>query len=305
MRRFEFVEGTSAKFWMAGVEGTTFTVVFGRLGTDGQRKEKPFPSEDAARKELEKKINEKLREGYREVAAGASSGPPSSGGAGSAAKGAKGAAAASPRLPLPPRFTPVELRGEDGAKRLASAVSALGRLREGLGRKHRSYVIGMLARRARRALGGIAGADPSAHKDLGAAVDAVMTQVTAPSASRLPLRLALPMLLELDASAFTRALERWQRESAAPPAVALFAAQLEALADPELTLRFCALLGARPDRDESPEAAWAHGWRALKPHLEAHLVAGGSTLKAHTTGLATLPPSSADRALSQRIQKLR
>lgn len=308
MRRFEFVEGTSAKFWMAGVEGTTFTVVFGRLGTDGQRKEKAFPSEDAARKELEKKINEKLREGYREVAAGgASGGPPSSGGAGSSApaKGAKGAAAASPRLPLPPRFAPVDLRGEDGAKRIASAVTALGRLREGLVRKHRSYVVGMLARRARRALGGIAGADPSAHRDLGAAVDAVMAQVTAPSSSRLPLRLALPLLLELDASAFTRALSRWQGVSAAPPAVALFAAQLETLADPELTLRFCALLGARPDRDESPEAAWAHGWRALKPHLEAQLVASGSTLKAHATLLATLPPSSADRALSQRIQRLR
>lgn len=307
MRRFEFVEGTSAKFWMAGVEGTTFTVVYGRLGTDGQRKEKVFPSEDAARKELDKKINEKLREGYHEVAAaGASAGPPSSGGAGSAAaKGAKGAAAASPRLPLPPRLTPVELRGEDGAKRLAVAVAALERLREGLLRKHRSYVVGMLARRARRALGAIAGADPSAHKDLGAAVDAVMAQVTAPSSTRLPLRLALPLLLELDASAFTRALSRWQHAPAAPPAVALFTAQLEALADPELTLRFCALLGARPDRDESPEAAWAHGWRALKPHLEAHLVAGGSTLKAHTTLLGTLPPSSADRALSQRIQRLR
>lgn len=306
MRRFEFVEGTSAKFWMAGVEGTTFTVVYGRLGTDGQRKEKAFPSEDAARKELEKKINEKLREGYREVAVAGASGPPSSGGAGAApAKGAKGAAAASPRLPLPPRFTPVELRGEVGARRLASAVAALVRLREGLVRKHRSYVIGILARRARRALGGIAGADPSVHKELGAAVDAVMDQVTARSSARLPLRLALPLLLELDASAFTRALSRWQRDPAAPPAVALFAAQLEALTDPELVLRFCALLGARPDRDESPEAAWAHGWRALKPHLEAHLVAGGSTLKAHTTLLATLPPSSADRALSQRIQKLR
>jgi hypothetical protein len=87
--------------------------------------------------------------------------------------------------------------------------------------------------------------------------------------------------------------------------VALFAAQLEALSDPELTLRFCALLGARPDRDESPEAAWAHRWRALRPHLEAHLVAAGSTLKAHTQLLATLPSSSADRGLSQRIQRLR
>ena len=62
------VEGTSAKFWQAESSGTTFIVEFGRLGTKGQRKEKDFPNEDAAKKELAKKIAEKLREGYSEVA---------------------------------------------------------------------------------------------------------------------------------------------------------------------------------------------------------------------------------------------
>ena len=122
MRRFEFVEGTSAKFWMASVEGATFIVVYGRLGTDGQRKEKAFPSEDAARRELEKKINEKLREGYHEVAAGAAgAAPPSSGG-----PKAKGAAAAAPRLALPPRLVPVDLKaGPDGARDLHARPHAL------------------------------------------------------------------------------------------------------------------------------------------------------------------------------------
>ncbi len=63
MRRFEFVEGKSAKFWQAESVGATFIVEFGRLGTKGQRKEKDFPNEDAAKKDLEKKIAEKLREG--------------------------------------------------------------------------------------------------------------------------------------------------------------------------------------------------------------------------------------------------
>ena len=55
MRRFEFVEGKSAKFWQAESVGATFIVEFGRLGTKGQRKEKDFPNEDAAKKELEKR----------------------------------------------------------------------------------------------------------------------------------------------------------------------------------------------------------------------------------------------------------
>jgi len=50
MRRFEFVEGTSAKFWMADVEGVNFIVVYGRLGTPGQRKEKAFPTEEGAQR---------------------------------------------------------------------------------------------------------------------------------------------------------------------------------------------------------------------------------------------------------------
>lgn len=304
MRRFEFVEGTSAKFWMGGVEGSSFIVVFGRLGTDGQRKEKAFPSEDAARRELEKKINEKLREGYHEVAATAGASPAAGAPAGPKAKGA---AAAAPRLALPPRLTPVVLdgKGGDGAARLVAATTALRELHAALQRKHRSYAIAHRARRARRALERIAGADPgaAAHKDLAAALDAVMAQVVAPARSRLPLRLALPLLLELDVAAFSRALALWQGASAAPAAVGIFAQQLAALGEPELVLRLSALLAARPERDTSPEAAWTARWRALKPHLEAFLVASGSTLKAHLQAAQTA--SAADPAIVQRIQRMR
>jgi predicted DNA-binding WGR domain protein/HEAT repeat protein len=66
VRRFEFVEGNSAKFWECSVEGSSFVVTYGRLGTAGQRKEKDFPSPADAHKERDKKVAEKLKEGYVE-----------------------------------------------------------------------------------------------------------------------------------------------------------------------------------------------------------------------------------------------
>ena len=36
MRRFEFSDGKSDKFWEIVVEGNAFTARYGRVGTDGQ-----------------------------------------------------------------------------------------------------------------------------------------------------------------------------------------------------------------------------------------------------------------------------
>ena len=44
MRRFEFVEGTSSKFWMPEVQGTTFIVTYGRIGTAGSARRRPSPT---------------------------------------------------------------------------------------------------------------------------------------------------------------------------------------------------------------------------------------------------------------------
>lgn len=65
-RRFEFVEGTSSKFWEVVVEGSVLVVRFGRIGTAGQTKTKTFPSPEAARKELDKLVREKTGKGYEE-----------------------------------------------------------------------------------------------------------------------------------------------------------------------------------------------------------------------------------------------
>jgi predicted DNA-binding WGR domain protein len=68
MRRFEFVDDSSSKFWeMDYVEGeTSFTVTYGRLDTDGQTQTKEFPSAEKAATESIKLINEKLKKGYTE-----------------------------------------------------------------------------------------------------------------------------------------------------------------------------------------------------------------------------------------------
>ena len=67
MRTFEFVEGSSSKFWNITLTGPRFTVQFGKIGTAGQAQFKEFAGEEAARKEHDKLIAEKLKKGYRET----------------------------------------------------------------------------------------------------------------------------------------------------------------------------------------------------------------------------------------------
>ena len=66
-RHFEFVEGTSSKFWEVTVRGTAVNVRFGRIGTAGQSQTKSFPTAAAAQKHAEQQIASKLAKGYREL----------------------------------------------------------------------------------------------------------------------------------------------------------------------------------------------------------------------------------------------
>jgi predicted DNA-binding WGR domain protein len=66
-RYFEFIGGTSRKFWHVTVDGGELVVSFGRIGTAGQLKRKSFPTEAMARREAEALIREKLGKGYQEV----------------------------------------------------------------------------------------------------------------------------------------------------------------------------------------------------------------------------------------------
>jgi len=67
MRRFEFVDGTSNKFWEVEVKGKTLNVSFGKIATKGQSKLKDFATPEKANAEMEKLIREKTRKGYLEV----------------------------------------------------------------------------------------------------------------------------------------------------------------------------------------------------------------------------------------------
>ncbi len=62
-RRFEMDE----KFWAIKKDGASFTVKYGKIGTDGQEKTKDFEDEDAADKEYDKLVAEKTKKGYEEV----------------------------------------------------------------------------------------------------------------------------------------------------------------------------------------------------------------------------------------------
>ncbi|MEU2628365.1 WGR domain-containing protein, partial [Kitasatospora sp. NPDC007106] len=70
MRRWEFVEGGSDKFWEAAVDGVVVTVRYGRSGTDGREQSKEFPTAEAAQAHFAKTVAEKERKGYREATAG-------------------------------------------------------------------------------------------------------------------------------------------------------------------------------------------------------------------------------------------
>ncbi len=273
MRRFEFVEGTSAKFWMADVQGPTFIVVYGRLGTDGQRKEKEFPDAEGARREYERKVAEKLREGYQEVSADAPA-----------------AAAASPKLSLPPRVK----TGKPSAEQVTAAAEALTKLDSLVG--GRSWKVARQARRARRALRALGGLEPSSHAALGSVFTALMGKVVASRGEpRLPLWAAMELLAELNTSAFLRTLEQWKRAPAGAPAQAatgVLAHQAEALGEPELALRMGALL--------TSDAAWESRWSTLRPHVEGHLLASGSSLPVWLRKL----DAGGDARLAERLSRL-
>lgn len=282
MRRFEFTEGSSAKFWEAAVEASAFVVVYGRIGAAGQRKEKVFPSADLAMKEHDRKVAEKLREGYREVSSNAA---------------ASGTSAAPARV-LAPRVKPKKPTGAS----LAAAADALMALESEVG--SRSWKVSLQARRALRALDAVAGCDPADHGALASVFDGLMATVTAPrGARRLPLRTALALLTRLDARAFTRALAAWRTvtdASPAAPAVRALAALSDALDEPELALRACALLGDRPDAGGAPEVAWQSRWGALRAHIDARLVERASSRAAVLKAL----DAAGDAHLARRAARM-
>ncbi len=69
MRRFEFAEGSSNKFWAVERDGSDLNIHWGRVGTNGQSQTKSFSDAAAATVALDKLVKEKTGKGYAEVAA--------------------------------------------------------------------------------------------------------------------------------------------------------------------------------------------------------------------------------------------
>ena len=67
-KRFEFVDGKSAKFWEISVSGCDATVCFGRIGTAGQTQTKTLADPAAAQAHADKLIAEKTKKGYVQCA---------------------------------------------------------------------------------------------------------------------------------------------------------------------------------------------------------------------------------------------
>jgi DNA ligase-1 len=65
-RYFEFVDGTSNKFWEIWMDGKDVTTQWGKIGTNGQTKTKTFADEAKAKKEYDKLLAEKTGKGYVE-----------------------------------------------------------------------------------------------------------------------------------------------------------------------------------------------------------------------------------------------
>jgi predicted DNA-binding WGR domain protein len=75
MPRYTNTEDGAAKFWEITVDGASFTVKFGKIGTAGQAKTKTLASAGAAEAEAAKLIREKTGKGYV-LAGGSADAPP-------------------------------------------------------------------------------------------------------------------------------------------------------------------------------------------------------------------------------------
>jgi predicted DNA-binding WGR domain protein len=65
-RYFEFVDGSSSKFWEITLEGTAFTTRYGKIGTEGQISMKEYDTDERTQREYDKLVAEKTKKGYVE-----------------------------------------------------------------------------------------------------------------------------------------------------------------------------------------------------------------------------------------------
>jgi predicted DNA-binding WGR domain protein len=84
VRRLEFKDSRSYKFWEIVVEGSSYTVRYGKVGSDGQVQTKTFASPDKAAADADKKLRAKVSKGYKEVGSSAPAAKPANASTGEA-----------------------------------------------------------------------------------------------------------------------------------------------------------------------------------------------------------------------------
>jgi len=65
-KHLKYIDGNSDKFWQIEVNGSQYTVTYGRNGTSGTSQTKTFTDGDECLKAAEKLLNEKIKKGYSE-----------------------------------------------------------------------------------------------------------------------------------------------------------------------------------------------------------------------------------------------
>lgn len=70
-RRFEFVSGSSRKFWEIELCGAAYVTTYGRIVSEGQETISKFASSAEAQEEYDKIVSSKVRKGYRQVSGSA------------------------------------------------------------------------------------------------------------------------------------------------------------------------------------------------------------------------------------------
>jgi len=68
-RKFIFKDENSSKFWNIACSGKSYTITFGKIGTNGQSQTKEFESEEICQAAAENLIKEKMKKGYIEKTA--------------------------------------------------------------------------------------------------------------------------------------------------------------------------------------------------------------------------------------------
>jgi uncharacterized protein (TIGR02996 family) len=67
--RYEYIEGSSSKFWQIELAGASFTTTHGKIGSTGQTLLKQWPDAATAKKEHDKLVAQKTKKGYVLVSA--------------------------------------------------------------------------------------------------------------------------------------------------------------------------------------------------------------------------------------------